>query len=406
MSLFLTQSSSFIIGPIAQLFGIIMNGIFTILNSIGIANIGICIIIFTIIVNILMIPITVKQQKFSRVQALMSPEIQAVQKKYKDKKNTASMQKMNEETQMIYDKYGTTPTGSCLPLLIQLPIIWGLYNVVLNVPAYVSSVKEIFIPLTDKITAVSGYETIIADFVTNAGISRVATDFSTAEAATNSLVDILYKCSTNGWELLRQVFTGFPDTITSVEKTMNSMNNFIGLNIANSPLEIIKTAFADGAIGLVILAILIPVLAAVTQFINTKLMPTSSNDNSSMANSMKTMNIIMPIFSAFLCLSFATGVGLYWIFNSVARGIIQLICNKKFDKIDYDELIAKNLEKIEKKREKKGISTEQMNNNARISTRNIKMVSSNVVDNDVEATPGSLREKANLVKKFNEKNSK
>ena len=184
------------------------------------------------------------------------------------------------------------------------------------------------------------------------------------------------------------------------------MNNFIGLNIANSPLEIIKTAFADGAIGLVILAILIPVLAAVTQFINTKLMPTSSNDNSSMANSMKTMNIIMPIFSAFLCLSFATGVGLYWIFNSVARGIIQLICNKKFDKIDYDELIAKNLEKIEKKREKKGISTEQMNNNARISTRNIKMVSSNVVDNDVEATPGSLREKANLVKKFNEKNSK
>ena len=313
---------------------------------------------------------------------------------------------MNEETQMIYDKYGTTPTGSCLPLLIQLPIIWGLYNVVLNVPAYVSSVKEIFIPLTDKITAVSGYETIIADFVTNAGISRVATDFSTAEAATNSLVDILYKCSTNGWELLRQIFTGFPDTITSVEKTMNSMNNFIGLNIANSPLEIIKTAFADGAIGLVILAILIPVLAAVTQFINTKLMPTSSNDNSSMANSMKTMNIIMPIFSAFLCLSFATGVGLYWIFNSVARGIIQLICNKKFDKIDYDELIAKNLEKIEKKREKKGISTEQMNNNARISTRNIKMVSSNVVDNDVEATPGSLREKANLVKKFNEKNSK
>ena len=205
MSLFLTQSSSFIIGPIAQLFGIIMNGIFTILNSIGIANIGICIIIFTIIVNILMIPITVKQQKFSRVQALMSPEIQAVQKKYKDKKDTASMQKMNEETQMIYDKYGTTPTGSCLPLLIQLPIIWGLYNVVLNVPAYVSSVKEIFIPLTDKITAVSGYETIIADFVTNAGISRVATDFSTAEAATNSLVDILYKCSTNGWELLRPV---------------------------------------------------------------------------------------------------------------------------------------------------------------------------------------------------------
>lgn len=414
MSLFLAQSEAFIIGPIAQFFGIIMNALFVFLENFGIQNIGVCIILFTIIVNIIMLPLTVKQQKFSKLSKLMNPEIQAVQKKYKGKRDTVSMQKMNDETQAIYDKYGTSATGSCLPLAIQLPVIWGLYNVVLNVPSYVESVKNIFTPLVNSVMGISGYENTIIEFVKTAGITRVPVSeasFETVEKATTTLIDVFYNCSTNGWNILRDTFAGLGGTISTVEASMNSMNNFLGLNIANSPVEIIKTSFTEGNMLLVFMAILIPVLAAVTNYINTMLMPQQADDNSTMANSLKTMNIVMPIFSAFLCLTFATGIGLYWIANSVVRGIIQFITNKHLDSIDFDAEIEKNLEKAEKKREKKkGVTSQQIIENSQISTKKIKM-ETNVDLNDnaaynQEAAPGSLREKANLVKKYNERNNK
>lgn len=414
MSLYLAQSEAFIIGPIAQFFGFIMNALFVFLENFGIQNIGVCIILFTIIVNIIMLPLTVKQQKFSKLSKLMNPEIQAVQKKYKGKRDTVSMQKMNDETQAIYDKYGTSATGSCLPLAIQLPVIWGLYNVVLNVPSYVESVKNIFTPLVNSVMGISGYENTIIEFVKTAGITRVPVSeasFETVEKATTTLIDVFYNCSTNGWNILRDTFAGLGGTISNVEASMNSMNNFLGLNIANSPVEIIKTSFTEGNMVLVFMAILIPVLAAVTNYINTMLMPQQADDNSTMANSLKTMNIVMPIFSAFLCLTFATGIGLYWIANSVVRGIIQFITNKHLDSIDFDAEIAKNLEKAEKKREKKkGVTSQQIIENSQISTKKIKM-ETNVDLNDnaaynQEAAPGSLREKANLVKKYNERNNK
>lgn len=414
MSFFLAQSEAFIIGPIAQFFGIIMNALFVFLENFGIQNIGVCIILFTIIVNIIMLPLTVKQQKFSKLSKLMNPEIQAVQKKYKGKRDTVSMQKMNDETQAIYDKYGTSATGSCLPLAIQLPVIWGLYNVVLNVPSYVESVKNIFTPLVNSVMGISGYENTIIEFVKTAGITRVPVSeasFETVEKATTTLIDVFYNCSTNGWNILRDTFAGLGGTISNVEASMNSMNNFLGLNIANSPVEIIKTSFTEGNMVLVFMAILIPVLAAVTNYINTMLMPQQADDNSTMANSLKTMNIVMPVFSAFLCLTFATGIGLYWIANAVVRGIIQFITNKHLDKIDFDAEIEKNLEKAEKKREKKkGITSQQIIENSQISTKKIKM-ETNVDLNDnaaynQEAAPGSLREKANLVKKYNERNNK
>lgn len=414
MSLYLAQSEAFIIGPIAQFFGIIMNALFVFLENFGIQNIGVCIILFTIIVNIIMLPLTVKQQKFSKLSKLMNPEIQAVQKKYKGKRDTVSMQKMNDETQAIYDKYGTSATGSCLPLAIQLPVIWGLYNVVLNVPSYVESVKNIFTPLVNSVMGVAGYENTIIEFVKTAGITRVPiseASFETVEKATTTLIDVFYNCSTNGWNILRDTFAGLGGTISTVEASMNSMNNFLGLNIANSPVEIIKTSFTEGNMLLVFMAILIPVLAAVTNYINTKLMPQQADDNSTMANSLKTMNIVMPIFSAFLCLTFATGIGLYWIANAVVRGIIQFITNKHLDSIDFDAEIEKNLEKAEKKREKKkGVTSQQIIENSQISTKKIKMETNvDLKDNaayNQEAAPGSLREKANLVKKYNERNNR
>ena len=161
----LTKSTTFIIGPVASLLGYIMNGIFWLQEQIGIPNIGLCIILFTIVIYMLLMPLTIKQQKFSKLQTKMNPELQAIQKKYKGKnQDQAAMMKMNEETQAVYAKYGVSPMGSCVQLLIQMPILFALYRVIWNVPAYVSSVKNAFIPLAQKLLNISGAESVMAEF--------------------------------------------------------------------------------------------------------------------------------------------------------------------------------------------------------------------------------------------------
>lgn len=406
-----TQSSGFIIGPIAQLLGWIMNGIFSVLSKFGIESIGACIIIFTILMYLLMLPLTIKQQKFSKLSAIMNPEIQEVQKKYKGKKDQESMTKMNQETQAIYEKYGTSPTGSCLQMAIQLPIMFALYRVIYNVPAYVSSVKEAFLPLTDGIMGISGYADKIQAFVESSAIKNVSLDFSTAATSTDSIIDVLYKLSTDNWASLQNTFSSLGDVITSVEAEISHMNNFLGLNIGNSPSYIVKTSFAEHNYLLLIMAILIPVLAALTQFLNYKLMPQANvgDDGSPMATSMKSMNLMMPLMSAFFCLTFPAGIGLYWIAGAVVRSIQQVVINKYLDRIDMTEVIKKNQEKAaQKRKKKKGITDNEIVNNARINTKSIKDVKNiEYTSDDTDfIKPGSLAQKANMVKKYNEKNNK
>lgn len=144
MGILLAKSEAFLIGPIAEVLGYIMNLIVKFLHAIGIENglIALSITLFTIIVYTLMLPMTIKQQKFTRISSVMNPEIQAIQKKYANKKDQASMMKMQEETKIIYEKYGTSPTGGCLGSLIQLPILFALWPVVSNIQDYVPMVKK------------------------------------------------------------------------------------------------------------------------------------------------------------------------------------------------------------------------------------------------------------------------
>jgi YidC/Oxa1 family membrane protein insertase len=88
-----------------------------------------------------MFPLTLKQQKTSRITSIINPEIQKIQAKYKGKKDNDSMQKMQMETQAIYDKYGVSPFGGCLPLLITFPILFALYRIIYAIPKYVPALK-------------------------------------------------------------------------------------------------------------------------------------------------------------------------------------------------------------------------------------------------------------------------
>ena len=90
-----------ILGPFAWILGKILEVLYDGFAALGIYNIGFCIILFTIVVRMLMLPMTIKQQKFTKLNAAMNPEIQAIQKKYKDKKNQQSQLEMQEEIHLL-----------------------------------------------------------------------------------------------------------------------------------------------------------------------------------------------------------------------------------------------------------------------------------------------------------------
>lgn len=422
----LTQNQTFIIGPVAKILGYIMEGIFFCLDKIGIPNIGLSIILFTIVIYLLMMPLTVKQQKFSKLSAKMNPELQAIQAKYKNKKDNESMMKMNEETQAVYAKYGVSATGSCVQLLIQMPILFALYRVIYAMPAYVGKIKDAFFPLVDELIAQPGGAEFIQTFKDAAmftkQFSNEAFTGGNMEYIRNTFIDVLNRASTLEWSSLADKFPSLSADVSMTVETLEKYNNFLGLNIGNSPSFIVKEAVSAGSYLMVVAGIAVPVLSAVTQWINTKLMPQPESNNSqdnTMASSMKTMNYMMPLMSAIFCYTLPAGMGLYWIAGSVVRSIQQVIINKHIDKMDLDELIKKNVEKRNKKLEKSGINPKTINNYANMSTRTIPSKASSMTQEEKDlavkksteyynknAKAGSLASKANMVKQYNEKNNK
>ena len=414
MGIVLTQSNTFIIGSIAKLLGFIMNGIFNALSYIGIENIGLSIIIFTVIVYTLMIPMTIKQQKFSRMSAVMNPEIQKIQKKYKNKKDQASMMKMQEETKLVYEKYGTSPTGGCLGSLIQFPILFALWPVIQNIPAYVTSIKDAYMPLVNQIMATDGYQKIMEGIgkASPIMINPETYDYSKA----NTLVDVLYKFRSGTWDTLADKFPDLTNLIDSTKNSLTHLNTFLGINIAETPGSMFMTATKNFSIGLIIVALAIPVLSGLSQWISAKLMQqatsTGNDDDNPMAAQMKTMMNVMPLISVFMCFSMPAGLGIYWIASAVVRTIQQLVINKFLSKKSMDELIEENIKKAAKKREKKdAVSGKEINAMAHKNVKNIddqkrKTTSSNNIDSYKQnAKPGSLASKANMVSDFN-KNKK
>ena len=335
---------------------------------------------------------------------------------------------MQEETQAVYAKYGVSPTGSCLQLAIQLPILWALWQVIYKIPAYVESVRVIFTEAVDKIVAVSGYTDIIQNFMTENAMARVRLIMGEDGLATkNSIIDFLYSLSPAQWEKLSSMseFSSFSSTIDTTAEKISRMQNFLGLNIAEQPMYYIRNVLAGGSIILAIVAIMIPVLSWATQMISIKLMPQpaqTADDTNAMAGSMKTMNTVMPLMSAVFCFTFPVGLGIYWISSAVVRSVQQVVINKQLDKTDINELISENMKKMEEKRTKEGLHPQKITNQAHQSVRNINSARNEkgvtadssektkkieqAYEKSKSAKAGSITAKANLVRDYNERNAK
>ncbi len=448
----LTQTSNVILKPFSWLIGLLLEGIFWFLGLfMEYPSAGLAIIIMTILIYLLLLPLTVKQQKFSKLSNKMNPELTAIREKYKGRTDQESMQKMNTETQMVYQKYGVNPSGSCIQLLIQMPILYALYRVLYNMPAYVGRIKDVFYPTVSDVYKLSNKEQLTEIFKEFTGYSYYSKQlnndlfYGTAEGSAdytqNTIIDALNRASEVDWATMKATFPSISENLNNVYMELEKFNTFLGMNIGSTPSNVLKAEWASDTKNwiLIISVLAVPVLAAATQWINTKLMPQIQSNTGSkkgaeeenpMISSMKTMNTIMPLMSAFFCFSLPIGMGIYWITGSVVRSIIQIVVNKYLDKMDIDEMIKKNVEKQNEKRRKQGLPVQQISSNAKLNTKNAGKndnkenkdnnkkdsvsdktnVKKNLKDsteyqNKNTSKAGSLASKANMVKEFNEKNN-
>lgn len=409
----LTTQTGFL-KPIAWLLGQIFNGLFNLIYNIAewftdkpyhVPIIGISVILFTIIVRLILLPMTIKQQKFSKLSGLMNPELQEIQAKYKDKRDQVSMMNMQAETKAVYEKYGTSPTGGCLTMLIQLPIMFALYRVIYKIPGYVTKIRELCGGIADKITGTGD------DWATKLdAINGISVSASTGRA---TLIDKIYNLSPEKWSEVQNAFSSVD--FGNAYDQIHGYNNLFGISLTQAPGWRLSWA------------LIIPILAGLTQWLSVKLMENKNNVNvgsqndqqAGMASSMKVMNTIMPILSAVFCVSFASCIGLYWIASSVVQIVVQLVINKKMNNKDVDEIVKENIEKANIKRAKKGLPPVKISN---VTSKYVEQVhkmearENRKEERDKEikestsyyntsAKPGSLAAKANMVKMFNEKNN-
>ena len=454
----LTQNSTPIIGWCASILGKVMQALYALFCMIEVENIGLCIIIFTLLIKLVLFPMALKQQKFSKLSTLMNPELQAIQKKYQGKRDNASMMKMQEETQAVYEKYGTSPTGSCLQMLIQMPILFSLYYIISNIPAYVPQVQEYYTPVSEVICDDYEYFGYFDKIVTEDKdlkydyVSNVVKDFEKTDGKNKKVIDVLARYSNKQWSDLEKSYNNMEKLVDELKSYSDSdwekiakkykgdekekFNDFVEvikddeqsaelLKSYSDSIESIDSAknkimkiYAFGPINLTQSpmstmgwAILIPLLSFLTQWYSTRLSFKNSEmpQDNPMASSMKMMTTIMPLFSLFIALSVPAGLGLYWAISGLFQIIQQLALNNYFKKVDVNDIIAKNVEKANKKKAKQGYVAKQVINAANTNT---KSISNNVkvngnkesVNKKGKIKSGSMAEKANMVKAFDERN--
>lgn len=342
---------------IVRAFGMIMNWIFEFLYHIGVTDVGVNIVIstilFTIIIYTLLLPFTIKQQKFSRISAIMNPEIQAIQNRYKGKSDQASMLKMQEETKLIYQKYGTSPTGGCLGSLIQLPFLFALWPVMRDIPKFVKAVDK------DKVYKFMGI---------------VVSGPGTEAANTAATPSMLLK-SGQVWLII--VAIAIP--------VLAGFTQWLSIKISQS-----RTQNKD----------------------------TNKKEENAALKQMNSMMNVMPLMSVFMCFSMQIVLGLYWIVSAVVRIVQQAIINKFLDKKPIDQLVEENMQKAAKKNaKKKEVDPSKMNRMAQMYTKKLEEIKAQAEEqektsntnsgvNQTSAKPGSLAAKANMVRDYNSRNNK
>ena len=296
-------------------------------NTVGFGNylVGIC--IFAIIIELLLLPLSIKQQKNSIKQASLRPKEMAIRKKYAGRNDQATQQKVNTEIQELYQRENFNPMGGCLPLLVQFPIIIILYNIVIN-------------PLVFVLGKSAGVAAALQTYVTT---SKAAGGLGMALNSKNGTIEILSAIREKGASAIEGIkdfafinnADAVYDELAGISESIPSFN--VGpINFGFTP------SFTENYWLLIV-----PVLTFVVYFFSMKLtkkfmyQPTApAQQDAATGCSTKVMDYSMPLMSVFFTFVVPGAVGLYWIFKSVISTAKQFILSRvmplpKFTEEDY-----------------------------------------------------------------------
>ncbi len=280
-------------------------------------NYGLSIIIFTVIIKIILLPLNVKSQKAMKKQQKIQPILAELQKKYAN-----DQQKLQTEMMKLYKDNGVSMTGGCLPMLIQFPILIGLYNVIrsplryllhinINDPAVVDKINNIIALMTEKfpeeLGSFAGYN---AEKLFGIGQIQLAT-----------------------WS----------EKVLDAAEAWSINFNFLGLNLAELPSKAI-TYLTQGDFSQMgtIALLIIPALAIFTTWLSmyqTQKMSGQTQSDNQAAQMSKTMNMMMPIMTGFFAFTLPSGMGVYWIAANLIQMGQQYILNKYFDNKEDDYVV-------------------------------------------------------------------
>lgn len=320
----LTQSETFLIGPITDVFAFIMNFIFDLVYSLTPANsLAISIIVFTLLVKFLMMPMMIKQQKSMRKMQLIQPKIQKLQKKYENKKDPESQQKMQMEMQQLYKKNNASPFSGCLPLFIQFPIFLALYQLFRYAPAYIDQLNVIYTSVADIIMSADGGAQVIQQMQETYNI--YVQDFDPAMAT--KIIDVVYQFTPDQWTEFYASFPALESQIGTALVNAKQITMFLGI----FDLSVIPGWGFPG--------IIIPIIAGGATFLQSRLMMARSKaknakqpENDTAQQTQKIMNMVFPVMMIFISGTTPAGLSVYWITSNVFQIVQQAIINRIMDK--------------------------------------------------------------------------
>jgi len=332
----------FIVGPIAALFGFILNILFNLVYAISANNsLGFAIILLTIVAMTLMLPLGVKSQKSMTKMQQLGPEVEKIKAKYGKTKDPEINKKINQETQALYAKHKVNPLGGCLPMLIQMPLFFGLLYIMQQSFLYIGTLNDIYMSLAESIQAMPGYLEFLRPLTlpyipepwirTGDRISAyISAGMSYQDAVAHvggnyinianpaHLARVLNRFTAADWEaLFYYVPSGYLPSIQGLYNHKNSIEIFFGLSLLENS-------------GMMWPGVIIPVLTVLTTIGSSWLTQLVNKPKDEKAKTQQTlMLIIMPLFMGFITITMPAGVGLYWIFSNLFRLVQQIVMNAK-----------------------------------------------------------------------------
>lgn len=275
-------------------------------------------LIFAVLVELILLPFGIKQQKNSIKQAALRPKEKAIRDKYAGRDDQPTKQKMQQEIQELYQKEGYNPMSGCLPMLIQFPIIILLYNIVINPLKYVCGLSQ------ESITSAIEIVKVMRPDVSEKIISN-----------TSNTINLMSYIKEIGLEHFKDI-PGFAE-----DMVMPNLSYF-GVNLGYTP------GFMYMSDKIQYLLLIVPVLTFVVYFfsmkLNRKLTYQPQMDDPQMGCSNKMMDIMMPLFSVYITFITPAAIGIYWIFKSILGVFKQWILKKampipEFSEEDYKAAI-------------------------------------------------------------------